>query len=122
MVASYGKRDLSLRGAAPKLEAALTRAGVPHDVKEYPDAGHAFIGDVSTGPLGPVLRVAGVGHHEPSAQDAWERILRFFGEHLPTRGRPRDHRRRGSARPAPGVNGASKRSRWAWKARKRWTM
>jgi len=82
MVASYGKRDFSLRGAAPKLEAALTRAGVPHDVKEYPEAGHAFIGDVNTGPLGPVLRVAGVGHHEPSAQDAWERILRFFGEHL----------------------------------------
>jgi len=82
MVASYGKRDFSLRGAAPKLEAALTRAGVPHDVKEYPDAGHAFIGDVSTGPLGPVLRVAGIGHHEASAQDAWERILRFFGEHL----------------------------------------
>jgi carboxymethylenebutenolidase len=82
MVASYGKRDFSLRGAAPKLEAALTRAGVPHDVKEYPDAGHAFIGDVNTGPLGPVLRVAGVGHHEPSAEDAWARILRFFDQYL----------------------------------------
>src|SRR6478735_7317602 len=29
MVASYGKRDLSLRGAAPKLEAALARARRP---------------------------------------------------------------------------------------------
>jgi carboxymethylenebutenolidase len=82
IVASYGKRDVSLRGAAAKLEGALTRAGVPHDVKEYRDAGHSFIGNVNTGPLGPVLRVAGIGHHEPSAKDAWERILHFFGEHL----------------------------------------
>ena len=37
---------------------------------------------LAAGPLGPVLRVAGIGHHEPSAQDAWERILRFFGQHL----------------------------------------
>jgi carboxymethylenebutenolidase len=82
MVASYGKRDFALRGAAAKLEAALTRAGVPHDVKEYPNAGHAFIGSINTGPLAPVLRVVGVGHHEPSAEDAWGRILRFFDEHL----------------------------------------
>ncbi|HKT04836.1 MAG TPA: dienelactone hydrolase family protein, partial [Rugosimonospora sp.] len=45
VVASYGARDRSLRGAAAKLEAALERAAVPHDVKEYPAAGHSFLND-----------------------------------------------------------------------------
>jgi carboxymethylenebutenolidase len=86
MVASFGARDPELRGAAAKVEAALTRAGVPHDVKEYPDAGHAFIGRVNAGPLNPVLRVIGLGHHNPSAEDAWGRILRWFNQYL--RGAP----------------------------------
>ena len=40
IVASYGGRDRSLRGAAARLEKALTASGVEHDVKEYPQAGH----------------------------------------------------------------------------------
>jgi carboxymethylenebutenolidase len=39
VVASYGGRDRALRGAAGRLDAALDRQGVPHDVVEYPDAG-----------------------------------------------------------------------------------
>src|SRR5215212_2601614 len=34
IVASYGARDLELKGAAGKVSAALERAGVEHDVKE----------------------------------------------------------------------------------------
>src|SRR5215216_6646446 len=34
VVASYGGNDRTLRGTAAELEAALERAGVPHDVKE----------------------------------------------------------------------------------------
>jgi carboxymethylenebutenolidase len=82
VVASYGKRDLELRGAAAKVEAALQRAGVEHDVKEYPEAGHSFFNRHNAGPLAPVLRVAGLGFHQPSAEDAWGRILRFFDAHL----------------------------------------
>jgi carboxymethylenebutenolidase len=82
LVGSYGGRDRELRGAAAKLDAALERAGVPHDVKEYPDAGHSFMNRDNLGPLSPVLRVAGVGYHGPSAEDAWGRILRFFAAHL----------------------------------------
>ena len=82
LVASYGRRDHGMRGAAGKLEAALERAGVEHDVKEYPDAGHAFMNRDNLGPLSPVLRVAGVGYHAGSAEDAWGRILRFFAAHL----------------------------------------
>jgi len=33
-------------------------------------------------PVTPLLKVAGVGYHHPSAEDAWRRILRFFAEHL----------------------------------------
>src|SRR5258706_5722406 len=43
IVGSFGARDLTLRGAAGRLEGALTAAGIPHDVKEYPDAGHGFL-------------------------------------------------------------------------------
>ena len=38
--------------------------------------------DRDPGPGGPILRVAGIGYHEPSAEDAWGRILRFFEAHL----------------------------------------
>lgn len=82
VVASYGGRDRALRGAAARLEAALAGAGVPHDVKEYPDAGHGFMDRLNAGPAVVALRVAGLGYHHPSAEDAWARILRFFAEHL----------------------------------------
>ena len=83
VVASYGRRDPGLKGRAARLEQALTTAGIVHDVKEYPDAGHSFMNRINAGPLlTPLLRVAGVGYHHPSAEDAWRRILGFFAEHL----------------------------------------
>jgi carboxymethylenebutenolidase len=83
VVASYGARDRMMPGgSAAKLRDALARAGVDHDVREYEDAGHSFLNRHDLGPGGALLRVAGVGFHEPSAEDAWGRILRFFAEHL----------------------------------------
>ena len=41
IVTSYGALDRTLKGAAPKLEAALTTLGIDHDVKEYADTDHA---------------------------------------------------------------------------------
>ncbi|HUE68585.1 MAG TPA: dienelactone hydrolase family protein [Candidatus Acidoferrum sp.] len=84
IVASYGRRDRSLRGAAGRLEVALEAAGVAHDVKEYPRAGHAFLNDAEAGPrlLRPLLRVAGIGPEPDSAEDAWKRIEVFFAAHL----------------------------------------
>lgn len=85
VIASYGGKDLSLRGAAAKLDSALTRLGVTHDVKEYPDAGHAFLNDEQSGPpaLRPVLhRILGAGPDPVASADAWERIEGFFGQHL----------------------------------------
>ena len=83
MVASYGGRDRGMRGrGGASSRRRWTRAGVEHDVKEYPDAGHSFLNRDNLGPLSPVLRVAGVGYHAGSAEDAWGRILRFFAAHL----------------------------------------
>jgi carboxymethylenebutenolidase len=86
IVGSFGGKDRTLRGAAARLEAALTRLGVDHDVTEYADAGHSFLNDHDS----VLFRVAGTlmggGHHEPSAADARRRILAFFARHLGSAG------------------------------------
>jgi carboxymethylenebutenolidase len=86
IVGSYGAKDRTLRGAADRLERALTAAGVEHDVKEYPDAGHAFLNnhDRANVPalLVVVAKITGSAYHEPSAQDARRRIVSFFNTHL----------------------------------------
>jgi carboxymethylenebutenolidase len=83
VVASYGARD-QLKGAAATLDEALTRAGVVHDVKEYPTAGHAFLNDAETGPrvLRPLMRVTHMGPDPQAAEDAWQRIDAFFAAQL----------------------------------------
>lgn len=82
VVASYGRRDRAMRGAAQQLDRVLTDLDVPHDVKEYPDAGHSFLNRHNSGPFTILERVIGLNYHEPSAEDAWARILRFFDHHL----------------------------------------
>jgi carboxymethylenebutenolidase len=82
VVASYGARDRGLPGAAGKLETVLTDLGVPHDVKEYPGAGHSFLNRHNAGPFAVLEKVVGLHYHQPSAEDAWARILRFFDTHL----------------------------------------
>ena len=88
IVGSFGARDRSLRGAAARLESALTEVGVDHDVKEYASAGHAFLNDrVGAGEhspalfavLGPIMHN---GYEPDAAHDARARILAFFGKHL----------------------------------------
>jgi carboxymethylenebutenolidase len=73
-----------LRGAASTLASALERAGVVHDIKEYPGAGHAFLDDELFGPavLHPLLGVSGMGPNPEAAADAWRRIESFFATHL----------------------------------------
>ena len=82
VVASFGRRDLGLRGAAARLETALTEAGVTHDVEEYADAGHSFMNHHPVGPLSVLEKVVGLHYDRASAEDAWGRILRFFAVHL----------------------------------------
>jgi carboxymethylenebutenolidase len=82
IVASYGGRDRTLKGAAAKLDTALTERAIPHDVKEYPDASHSFANQIHLGPVTALLKVAGVGYHRESSEDAWRRVFAFFAEHL----------------------------------------
>jgi carboxymethylenebutenolidase len=81
IVGSYGARDRFTRGAADRLERALTAVGVAHDVKLYPGAGHAFLND-HRDLMSKVMRVIGIGYHESSARDARRRIVAFFDTHL----------------------------------------
>ncbi|MEW2359407.1 dienelactone hydrolase family protein [Spirillospora sp. NPDC029432] len=85
IVAAYGGLDRSLRGAAGRIERALDELGVPHDVKEYPGAGHSFLtGSRLPAPLGAVSKIVlGHGKGRENAADGWERIFAFFGEHVP---------------------------------------
>jgi carboxymethylenebutenolidase len=88
IVGSFGRRDLTLRGAAERLENACTATGVAHDVKEYPAAGHGFLNDhVGAGDPIPFMAratkpIMRYGPHEGSARDARTRIVDFFTTHL----------------------------------------
>lgn len=83
VVGSYGAKDRALRGRAARLEHALQQLGVPHDVREYPNAGHSFLNRFNAGPaLTPLLHFVGMGYEHDAAEDAWRRILAFFAEHL----------------------------------------
>ena len=90
VVASYGAKDVTKKRAAAKLETALTELEIPHDVKEYPDAGHVFMNDELNGwPwLRPIVRVAHFGPDPVAAADAWGRIESFFAAHLTEPQRP----------------------------------
>ena len=82
VVASYGKRDVALRNAGDTLTGVLTELDVAHDVKTYDGVGHSFMNRHSLGPFGVLEKVVGLHYDEPSAEDAWTRILRFFDTHL----------------------------------------
>lgn len=82
IVGSFGAKDRTLRGAARKLDAALTGDGIPHDVKEYPEAGHSFLNNHDSVLFAVFGRLMGGGYHEASAEDARRRIVDFFRVHL----------------------------------------
>jgi carboxymethylenebutenolidase len=69
VVGSYPGKDFTARSGR-KLDAQLSRLGVAHDMKIYPDARHSFFND------------GGRAYNEPAASDAWERTLAFFSEHV----------------------------------------
>jgi carboxymethylenebutenolidase len=84
VVASFGANDrIVRRGTAAKLDAVLAAAGVPRDVKEYPNVGHSFMNDHGLpAPLRVIAGLVGIAYSEPEAEDAWRRMVAFFDEHL----------------------------------------
>jgi carboxymethylenebutenolidase len=81
IIGSYGAKDPACRGHAARLERALTAAGVEHDIKDYPEAGHSFLNDHHD-TLFRMLKVVGIGYDQPAEQDARRRITAFFNAHL----------------------------------------
>jgi carboxymethylenebutenolidase len=83
VIACYGGRDRSVAGNDVKLRKRLASLGITPEVHVYPDAGHSFLTDGHH----PVMRalswpVMHLGFHEPSAIDAWPKILDFFARSL----------------------------------------
>ena len=83
VVASYGAKDRYTKGVATQLEVLLEKACVPHDVKEYPDAGHSFMNNHQQYWF-KLLRITGIAYNEAAAEDARQRISRFFHRHMDT--------------------------------------
>jgi carboxymethylenebutenolidase len=69
VVGSYPEKDFTA-GQGRALEAALERAGVPHDIKIYPGARHSFFNDT------------GRSYNAEAAGDSWERIRAFFNQYV----------------------------------------
>jgi carboxymethylenebutenolidase len=69
VVGSYPDKDFTA-GAGRKLDEALTRSGITHDIKIYPDARHSFFNE------------SGRTYDKEAADDSWRRVLKFFGEQL----------------------------------------
>ena len=85
IVGSYGRRDVSLQGASQKLAEILVRRDIPFDIKEYPQAGHAFLNDEPPKLpwfLAPLTTIMHLGPDPKAAADAWMRIDAFFGRYL----------------------------------------
>ncbi|MCV7178727.1 dienelactone hydrolase family protein [Mycolicibacterium sphagni] len=88
VVGSFGARDpIVASDTAERLEAVLASGDVPRDVKKYPRAGHSFMNEHPLpAPIRLVAGIAGIAYSAPEAEDAWQRILSFFGDHLDVAG------------------------------------
>lgn len=84
IVTSYGKKDVTNKNATALLDEVLTRKNIPHDSKEYPNAGHVFMNEKLNGfpIIRPLVRVMHFGPEPESAKDAWGRIETFFSTYL----------------------------------------
>ena len=69
------------RGAADRLRRSLAAGGIDHDIKVYPDAGHAFLNDHKD-LAARIMKIARIGYHEASARDAQRRVVTLFRRHL----------------------------------------
>ena len=107
VVASFGARDRFLRAAPRRLDRALGALGIEHDIKVYPDAGHAFLSqsEDTAGMVARILaRVTYAGYQEASARDAADhRLLRRALEGMTQKSRGRGNLQRGEEDPGDGT-------------------
>jgi carboxymethylenebutenolidase len=82
IVANYGDRDRLVKEPERKqLETALAK-DAKHRFKLHEGVGHSFANQT---PGQFVWKRAGFGYDREASEDAWSRVMAFFGEHL---GRP----------------------------------
>lgn len=85
VIAGFGQQDKPFVEKGRRLARHLEELGVPHDVKIYPGARHAYMNDHGLSPaLGAIVRGPPLyaEYNEEAAEDSWRRMLAFFGEHL----------------------------------------
>jgi carboxymethylenebutenolidase len=66
----YGHDDPRIVSGLPAFDTALEEAGVDHELRVYPDTGHAFFNDTRP------------SYRPEAARDAWGRMLAFFAQAL----------------------------------------
>ena len=69
----YGGEDHGITDTVPQFADAMRKAGKRFDYHVYPGAKHGFFNDTRPS-----------NYHRESAEDAWNRVVRFFGSHLGT--------------------------------------
>lgn len=69
IMGSYPDKDFTTQ-AARALEASLVNYNIPHDIKIYENTQHSFYSRQRT------------PFEVEASKDAWQRMLKFFGEHL----------------------------------------
>ena len=69
VVGSYPEKDFTAN-AGRKLDQALDKSDIAHDIKIYPGARHSFFND------------NGRTYDKSAAEDSWSRVIKFFGEQL----------------------------------------
>ena len=88
IVGSFGGKDRwpGMQRVPDRLESILAEAGVEHDIKVYPDAGHGFLNDHDPAELPiwvkAIAKFVAAEYDEPSARDARRRIVDFLNMHL----------------------------------------
>ena len=83
VVGSYGALDRTFAKQGERLERYLEELGVPHDVKIYEGTGHSFM-TAGGGPslLQKLPSPLHPGYSAAEAEDAWQRVYRFFDQHV----------------------------------------
>ena len=80
IVGSFGGRDRwpGMQRVPDRLESMLETAGVEHEIKVYPDAGHGFLNDHDPAQLPlwikAIAKLANASYDESAARDARRRI------------------------------------------------
>ncbi len=84
VVAGFGALDKPFAKQGERLERHLSELGVPHDVKIYPDVGHAYMNNFDSSAMASIMRRTPMhaGYDQEASEDSWRRMVDFFGKHL----------------------------------------